>query len=372
MPRTSVAVYTASFGDGHNAAARSLAEAIQRAGHDCIGPCDLLGELFPMAMPACSAGYRQVITKLPKLWSGLYNLADRTPLGGDGIDFMPRITRGFATHLNQHQPTAVISTYPLYGHLLDRLFGIIELPFPLLTMVTDAKSINRSWLHQAHGHFAVVDDCSARYFIDGGIAPERVHVTGFPVGLEYAERSPEQLEDALPNPLKILYTPSTRTSHVRKTLKAIAAATEAVEIELTVVLGRHADRLQSAVKSLAPAGSSIIGWTDRMPELLCESHLFIGKAGGAAVQEAIAAACPMLVNYVVPGQEEGNAEILCASGGGALTDTPEALETNILRLLHDDGRNWLTMRQAAFRERRPRATEKIVALLEQLIEQHSG
>ena len=39
-------------------------------------------------------------------------------------------------------------------------------------------------------------------------------------------------------------------------------------------------------------------------------HLVISKAGGATVQEAIAARCPMIVNQVIPGQEEGNARLI--------------------------------------------------------------
>ena len=47
-----------------------------------------------------------------------------------------------------------------------------------------------------------------------------------------------------------------------------------------------------------------------MPELMMSHHLVISKAGGATVQEAIAARCPMIVNQVIPGQEEGNAELI--------------------------------------------------------------
>ena len=46
-----------------------------------------------------------------------------------------------------------------------------------------------------------------------------------------------------------------------------------------------------------------------MPELMMSNHLVISKAGSAIVQEAIAARCPMIINQVIPGQEEGNAEL---------------------------------------------------------------
>ena len=57
-----------------------------------------------------------------------------------------------------------------------------------------------------------------------------------------------------------------------------------------------------------------------MPELMMSHHLVIGKAGGAIVQEAIAARCPMIINQVIPGQEEGNAELIWRCGLGAIAE----------------------------------------------------
>ena len=51
-------------------------------------------------------------------------------------------------------------------------------------------------------------------------------------------------------------------------------------------------------------------------------HVVVSKAGGATTQEAVAARCPMIVNQVVPGQEEGNCELLLRHGAGALATTP--------------------------------------------------
>ena len=63
---------------------------------------------------------------------------------------------------------------------------------------------------------------------------------------------------------------------------------------------------------------NILGWTNQIPQLMLSNHLVIGKAGGATVQEAIAARCPMIVNQVIPGQEEGNARLIKPRGLGAI------------------------------------------------------
>jgi UDP-N-acetylglucosamine:LPS N-acetylglucosamine transferase len=65
-----------------------------------------------------------------------------------------------------------------------------------------------------------------------------------------------------------------------------------------------------SVAAAYPGRVDLLGWTDRMPQMLMSHNLVITKAGGATVQEALAACCPLIINQVVPGQEEGNWELV--------------------------------------------------------------
>ena len=356
----SSAILTASFGDGHNTAARSVATALDQRGVVNEGATDLLGRIQPDAMRVISAAYRTVIVRWPKIWQALYGIADRMPFGEDAPDTTPKITRGMADFLQETTPDIVVSTYLIYGHVIQRLFGSGPLPFTLLTMVTDSTTINRSWLHGADGHYAVTDQASAAYFLERGVASDRVHITGFPVNPDFANGALPAPEHDLPKPLRVLYTPSNNNDAVRRTLRSIVAAD--LPIALTVVLGRNEARLRELVAAEAPEGTEIIGWTEKMPELLKTHHLLIGKAGGASVQEALAARCPMLVNYIVPGQEEGNAELLSALGAGKVITNPDAIGAALAELLQQNGANWLAMRRAAFEHGRPGAAGTVAEL----------
>ncbi len=86
--------------------------------------------------------------------------------------------------------------------------------------------------------------------------------------------------------------------------------------------------------------AKIIGWTDELPRMLHESHLLIGKAGGATVQETIAAACPMIINYVVAGQEEGNARLIVETNSGVIADSPREVIAQVQRAFADDAKQW--------------------------------
>ena len=84
------------------------------------------------------------------------------------------------------------------------------------------------------------------------------------------------------------------------------------DLDLTITVGRDASLKATLTERLREHGDRVhvYGWTNQMPRLLMSHHLVIAKAGGAMVQEAIAARCPMIVNQVIPGQEEGNARLI--------------------------------------------------------------
>jgi processive 1,2-diacylglycerol beta-glucosyltransferase len=106
------------------------------------------------------------------------------------------------------------------------------------------------------------------------------------------------------------------------------------------------------------------GWTDRMPELLAESHLFIGKAGGAIVQETMAIARPMIISHVVAGQEEGNVTLLADLQAGALATTPEAIVETVRRaMLGNDGAEWGRWRENLLRVSHPAAARQTAELV---------
>jgi processive 1,2-diacylglycerol beta-glucosyltransferase len=60
----------------------------------------------------------------------------------------------------------------------------------------------------------------------------------------------------------------------------------------------------------------------------------------------------MLIHHLVPGQEEGNLELLGKIGGGELADTARALQHSVISLLAADARAWRLMKVALARHDR--------------------
>jgi processive 1,2-diacylglycerol beta-glucosyltransferase len=92
---------------------------------------------------------------------------------------------------------------------------------------------------------------------------------------------------------------------------------------------------------------------------MAEAHLVISKAGGATVQECLAASTPMIVSQVVPGQEEGNARLVAEGGAGTIAVTPGAISTAVRGAFADNGRVWKEWHAAAGALGRPHAAREI-------------
>ena len=258
--------------------------------------------------------------------------------------------------LVEYQPRAVVSTYPLYPYFLERIFKRGVTKVPVFTVVTDSIEINAAWRKAPTDYWLVTDEHTRNSLIQQGLPETSVVETGFPVNPHFSDLSPVTPEDSL-DPFRILYFPTAKKPHVRRIAREILGSTPN-NVQLTIVLGRNVRKLYrraQEIKNAYPGRVSIKGWSKRVPELLTSHHLVVGKAGGATVHESLAAACPMLIHHLVPGQEEGNLNLLRKLNGGTLADSPGELATHIREMLADNAHGWRAMKRSLTRVARPGA-----------------
>src|SRR5205085_3428819 len=99
-----------------------------------------------------------------------------------------------------------------------------------------------------------------------------------------------------------------------------------------------------------------VAWSDELPRLLRTNHLVISKAGGATVQEAMSAACPMIINHIIPGQEEGNARFIVEANAGAIALTHDDVIAAIQNAFANDAEQWRAWSENISRLSRPTAS----------------
>jgi processive 1,2-diacylglycerol beta-glucosyltransferase len=377
---TKVLIVTAGYGEGHNSAARALHTAFGE--HAGVEP--LLIDLFALRAPRLNnlsrRGYLQLINTAPRVWSSVYRWLDHSPRAPVMFRTLASHRRLLAKLIAEHAPEAIVSTYPVYAWLLNQLRreGLVFCPH--YTVVTDALTINSLWYRTSSAGWFVTDADSAAFLRTREVDADRVHVSGFPVNLTFADRPaawqpPEPASPAISrsegcatdpglpagsnrNPCRVLFMINSGRS---ATLAIARELLKHRDWSITFTVGRDA-KLRHELESLAagaPAKTQILGWTDRIPELLMTHHIVISKAGGATTQESINALCPMIVSQIVPGQEEGNYELMRRHDTGALATTPQEISATLERAFADNATLWRRWRNNLKSLARPTAARVI-------------
>jgi processive 1,2-diacylglycerol beta-glucosyltransferase len=361
--RRSLLILTAGFGEGHNAAARALAAACDAA----HGPgAAQTVDAFTVAAPRFSAltrrAYLSLINRMPSLWRHAYGWIDRsTTILPRAIGLLRRERRVIERLCATEPPVAICSTYPVYAFIVADLARTGRIRAPHFNVVTDSISINSLWWRAPCAGWFLPNDDSADVLHRAGVDPARMHVSGFPVAPLFAAYQgrlapPDLAAGASP---RVLYIVHSGTKHAVETARRLFAQRD---WEITCAVGRDAG-LRRQLEEMAAARArptTILGWTDQIPRLLMTHHVVISKAGGATTQEAIAARCPMIVNQIVPGQEEGNYELLRRHGAGTLAASPEAVLATLQRAFADRGRQCREWSAALGPLARPHAARDIV------------
>jgi processive 1,2-diacylglycerol beta-glucosyltransferase len=317
--------------------------------------------------------YIDLINAVPRAWSAVYAWADRSTILPKLFWMLGRERRVLEALIERERPTVICSTYPVYAFLLEKIAHTKGLAVPHFNIVTDSISINSLWWRAACAGWFVPNEDSAEVMRCGGVEAGRVHVCGFPVARFFSEHAggfhpPDLAAGAAP---RVLYIINSGTRGAAETARRLLAETE---WEVTCAVGRD-EKLRAQLAALTVNRScraEILGWTDQIPRLLMTHHVVVSKAGGATTQEAIAACCPMMVNQIVPGQEEGNYELLRRHGAGALAETPEAVIAELRLAFADGGRGWRAWREALAKLTRPDAARDIAARVISLSRETAG
>lgn len=349
------------YGQGHHSAAAALAEQF---GHDgwVSRTVDVCAEAQPVAFRCTQKFYELCVRRAPWLWGVTYSLTDTA-------DWARMVKRPlFAgllryTHelLSSWEPDLIICTYPLFAYMLDALKerGVQVPPYTML--VTDAREISRPWMRSAAELVLVPDEGSRRMVMDRyALGGDTVLAPGFPVKSRFAPAQHRPAPDS--ENLRILYGAYRRTQGVVNDVSAMLAAFP--QLRMTVLAGSRMRILQRRFSAECAAGRLVVlRESESMHQLLRESHFYIGKAGAATMFECYASNVPLLVNFILPGQEQGNLELLLEDAAGCHVESTAHLVNTLRRMLEHDAAGWRRMCAAMQSADRSRAAARIARII---------
>ena len=361
MVPVSVLIVTAGFGEGHNAAARNIEEAIHEFHPDIlVSVHDFLREAHPWIYPVAQWVYKTAIRRAPWAWKLFYQFLDIFPfVSSFGLGLYTRAARRMRHTILRMEAGIVVSTFPGYAAIFRRAARKLDLKLPFATVITDSITINSIWFATPSDAYFVPNDSSAQVLEQKGIPRSKIRVTGFPVPHLFATPPAHPREVPPADGLwKVLYIVNAEGDEAVHTARGLLALEN---LALTVTCGRD----ETLCRRMRELGEElgrpieVLGWAPEMPHLIRRSHLLIGKAGGATVQEAMAAHTPMIITKIVPGQEEGNARLLAEAGAGFVAKSPAAVVEAVHRLFVSGGAPYRACLKAATSISHPSAAKDI-------------
>ncbi len=323
-----ILILTAGYGEGHNSAARGIRDGLRKVAPEGahVELHDLFAETYGVVNDWARVLYMGMINRTPRVWGVIYRWLDRqTDFVGDFRVFFP-LKIYLRRLLERLQPDVIVSVYPAYSHMLDEMFGRGGAPqYKRVVVVTDSISVNAIWYQCSADYFLLPNEVSAAVLLHAGIPEEKVKTFGFPVSPVFAQPGEVRLPPSDENGRRVLYIINAANSAAPDLVRRLAGL-----LKLSV------EKIRQTVTQEFEA----VDWSDELPRLLRANHLVVSKAGGATVQEAMSAACPIIVNHVIPGQEEGNARYIMETKSGTVALSHDAVIAAVHKAFANDAAQW--------------------------------
>lgn len=360
-----ILLLSVGYGKGHHSAAHALAEYYEGLGWETrvLDVCELAQ---PLLFRLTQQFYDFCVRKAPWLWGITYGLTDTADWSRlIHSPFLRPVVRCLQAVLERERPGLVVCTYPLFAYMLDDLRQRQRWRGRYVVVVTDAREISRPWMRSSADLVTVPDEGSRRLVLERyGLPESMIEAAGFPVRGAFGPA--DQLIPPAQERLRILYGAYRQTGGVIRDIEALMSSFPG--LELTVLAGHRTRLLQRRFAAYcASRRLTVIRETAEMPELLRKSHFYIGKAGAATMFECYASCVPVLVNFTLPGQEQGNLELLLEDGAGYHVESTLHLVDTLRCLLEHEAEGWQLLRRAMVAAGRAGGAARIAAAIERRI-----
>ena len=353
-----ILILTAGFNEGYNPAARNLREAIESLEeHARTSVLELFADGSGPFNTLVSKTCVGVVQYASSVWGG-----SLLPVENQFGSFA-RLQVAVEKVLTENQPDCVISTHPVYGHAIQKIYSSHnERPFRLFTVVTSASEVSPVWFRAPSDLFFVADDATAKILIAGGVPAKSVKAFGFPVSPAFAEKAAELAPPVEDAPKRILYLVNAGR---KKALKTIDRLLENPGVEVTVVAGRDPDLRAKLIESTEGLGDRVhvLGWTNQMPELLRTHHLVVSRAGSVILPETLAARCPLIALQPEASGDEDLSAVITQNDCGAVVEKRREIVEVVQQAFEKRAARWQEWRKKLKQISRPDAAVRIAEVV---------
>jgi len=366
MKKLKVLILMSSIGGGHKSVAHALQEALEERGHEVV---------FFDALPQVLIPTYSIISRyLLSFWGFLFWTSNEKK-ASDIISKLSNkmVEKKIARKVISTLPDFIISDHPFITKLPEEVFfknGHI----PLGVIVVDPMTAHAIWFKGRPDVYFIPTDDIQKAALAAGVPKERIIFTGYPVKKEFYEKTDiASLRSSLglsPNVFTVMIGGSSEgIGKIEEICELMAEFPDKLKFQAIVVCGRNKILFKKlAGKYYFDKRFKILGFERRMPLYLKACDVVISKAGPTNLYEAVAAGKPFLAFSCMPGQEEGNLDLIKNERIGVV-------ETDVKKIVHLI-RKWIkepvlleSFKPAIenLKERQKLASERVVDYIEKLI-----
>jgi len=269
---------------------------------------------------------------------------------------------GLADMLAEKDPDALVATHFLLPSIAAILKRDSRFHARMYTVITDYGP-HSYWLSDHIDRFFVGSAQAARELSGRGVPEDRIDVTGIPTTDEFSRVfDVEKLrgEYGLKDGKKTIFMMSGGfgVGPIEEMLLSLNSCRG--DIQVITVCGHNKEVYEKvrAMEERLKYPLVVLGFTDKVAELMAVSDLMVTKAGGISVTEAMNSRLPMILFASVPGQETWNEIFLTQSGAAVKAGTAAEIPSLADRILLSE-QVYGEMRSRIDRIRRPEAAETI-------------
>ncbi len=344
-----VLIMSASTGGGHNRAAKAIKEELEtRLIDNMTIECKIIDSLKLVNNTMdriISRGYEKSAMYTPRAYGRVYRLSEYSLMSRNEFKDNPLTTlmkMRFKKLLKEESPDLIIGTHPFPMIALSTLKKESNVYVPKMMSILTDYTTHSTWIQHEIDYYIVGHEYVKQLLVDEDVEEEKVFAYGIPVEKAFLKnRNKEEVLSELGlEPSKktiLLMGGSFGAGNIKETLDELLNVDR--DFQIIVIAGRNTNLKEKICKKLDTVPHQktvcVLGFTDKMNDILASVDILITKPGGLTTTEALLKNIPMVVPFYIPGQEEENLDFL-TNCGVALRTTKKFTLPVIIKVLVDD------------------------------------
>ena len=323
-----ILIFYASYGGGHLSAANSIKECLETNYTNIqIEVIDCIRYINRMLNKVTTGAYNEMAKDVPNLWGKVYAGSQKGLLSSVSKETNKLMARKLFKLIIEYNPDLIISTHPFSTQMVSYLKRKGHLNCKLATILTDF-SMHTQWLieNEYGDYFFVANDKMKEQLIDYGVDKEKIYVTGIPLSSKFKKKidNKETYKMFKLNSEKktiLFFGGGEFGLGKERTVQILDSLVKNVpEYQIVAISGKN-EKMRKKFEDIVQYENAedrvkVLGFTDKVPELMKISTIVVTKPGGLTTSESLASGLPILVISPIPGQEEENAQFLEEKGVG--------------------------------------------------------